>query len=75
MSKIDKIKEKIGYLKVVFGILAAIDISLIGWLAQQYETASTVTIVVSFVAMIGVSMGMILVNRAILANIDELEDL
>jgi len=29
----DKIKEEIGWLKVVFGLLVAIGVSLIGWAA------------------------------------------
>ena len=40
MSKADKLKEEIGWLKVVFAILVAIDISLVGWLAQNYDVAS-----------------------------------
>ena len=40
MSKVDKLKEEIGWLKVVFAILVAIDISLVGWLAQNYDSAS-----------------------------------
>ena len=39
MSKIDRLKEEIGWLKVVFGILVAIDISLIAWMAQNYDKA------------------------------------
>ena len=35
MPKVDKLKEEIGWLKVVFAILVAIDISLVGWLAQN----------------------------------------
>ena len=30
MSKVDNLKEEIGWLKVVFAILVAIDISLVG---------------------------------------------
>jgi hypothetical protein len=40
MAKIDRLKEEIGWLKVVFGVLVAIDASLLGWLAQSYGTAS-----------------------------------
>jgi hypothetical protein len=34
MSKVDQIKEKVGWLKLVFGALIAIDVSLLGWLAH-----------------------------------------
>ena len=33
MSRTDKLKEEIGWLKVVFAVLVEIDISLVGWLA------------------------------------------
>jgi hypothetical protein len=39
MSRTDKLKEEIGWLKVVFGILVAIDISLVAWLAQNITKA------------------------------------
>ena len=32
MAYVDKVKEEIGWLKVVFAILLATDISLIAWL-------------------------------------------
>jgi hypothetical protein len=37
MSKTDKLKEEIGWLKVVFAILVATDISLVAWLVQNYN--------------------------------------
>lgn len=36
MAHIDKVKEEIGWLKVIFAILLATDISLIGWLIQNF---------------------------------------
>ncbi len=36
MARIDKLKEEIGWLKVIFAILIATDISLIAWLIQSY---------------------------------------
>ena len=40
MAKIDRLKEEIGWLKVMFAVLVAIDASLVGWLAQNYAKAS-----------------------------------
>ncbi len=40
MATIDEIKEDIGWLKIIFGILTAIDISLLGWIAQNYNKAT-----------------------------------
>jgi len=39
MSQSDRIKEEIGWLKLVFGALVAVDVSLIAWLAQNYKAA------------------------------------
>ena len=36
MARIDKIKEEIGWLKVIFAISIATNISLIAWLIQSY---------------------------------------
>ena len=75
MGKIDKIKESIGWLKVIFAILVATDISLIGWLFSNYDDISAVKSIVSTFVMIVVSIGIIFVNRKAMAKIDELEDL
>ena len=40
MARIDRLKEEVGWLKVVFGVLVALDASLLGWLAQNYASAS-----------------------------------
>ena len=37
MARIDKIKEEIGWLKVIFAISIATNISLIAWLIQSYQ--------------------------------------
>ena len=50
MAKVDRIKEEIGWLKLVFGILVAIDVSLVGWLAQHYATASRVIVLAAVLA-------------------------
>ena len=36
MARIDKLKEEIGWLKVIFAISIAADISLIAWLIQNF---------------------------------------
>lgn len=44
MSEADEIKEEVGWLKLVFAALIAIEVSLIGWLAQNYITAQTLIV-------------------------------
>ena len=50
MAKLDRLKEEIGWLKLVFGILVAIDASLVGWLAQNYATANRMLVVSGVIA-------------------------
>ena len=40
MAKADRLKEEIGWLKLIFGVLAAVDASLVAWLAQNYTTGA-----------------------------------
>ena len=44
MAKIDKIKEQIGWLKVLFGLLFATDISLIAYLFNKIEMLSAIKV-------------------------------
>ena len=76
MAKIDKIKEQIGWLKIVFGILVAIDISLLAWLANNIDdNISIIKLFISFILIILVTLGIVLTNKKALEKIDELEEL
>ena len=48
MAKPDSAKEEIGWLKAVFAVLAAIDASLIAWVAQVYGSAAKLLLVLAF---------------------------
>ena len=74
MSKADKLKEEIGWLKIVFAILVAIDISLVGWLAQNYNHAPIFLQIVCSVAVVMITGGVVWVNRVAYKKIDELEE-
>ncbi|MGH9958475.1 MAG: hypothetical protein ACREBC_15300 [Pyrinomonadaceae bacterium] len=75
VSKVDKLKEEIGWLKVVFGILVATDISLVAWLAQNYASANILLLVFCGIAVVLVTGAVVSVNRAAYRKIDELEEL
>ncbi len=75
MSKVDKLKEEIGWLKAVFAILVAIAVSLVGWLAQNYDDAPIFLQIVCSVAAVVMTGGIIWVNRVAYRKIDELEEL
>ncbi len=75
MSKAEKLKEEIGWLKVVFGILVATDISMIAWLAQNVGQAYSRPVLVCVFAVVGVTLGLVWVNHTAYRKIDELEEL
>ncbi|MEA3330675.1 MAG: hypothetical protein U9Q29_03165, partial [Campylobacterota bacterium] len=75
MAKIDEIKESIGYLKVVFSILIAINVSLVAWLYKNYETVNFVDSIVLLILSILISVGIVYINRKILSKIRSLRDL
>jgi len=75
MPKIDKIKEQIGWLKVVFGMLFATDISLIAYLFTKITTLSNVQIIIVLIGLVFVTLAIIYVNKKAISKIDSLEEL
>lgn len=75
MPKTDKLKEEIGWLKVVFGILMATDISLVAWLVQNYSSANILLLVFCGIAVILVTGAIVRVNKTAYRKIDELGEL
>ena len=74
MARIDRIKEEIGWLKVPFGLLAVVDASLLGWLAQSYTKANPVLVAATTIAVIVVSSGIFQLNHIAYRLFDELEE-
>ena len=74
MASVDRIKEEIGWLKVPFGLLAVVDASLLGWLAQSYTKANPIMVAASTVAVIVVSSGNFQLNRIAYCLFDDLEE-
>ena len=75
MSKMDKEKEFIGYLKVVFGVLVAIDMSSVAWLFQHSDELGGLKASIAAALILCVTCAIILLNKKILNKIDDLEDL
>ena len=75
MAKIDKIKEQIGWLKVVFGLLFATDISLIAYLFNKIELLSSLKSVLVLVGLLLVTIAIKIVNRKAMHKINELEEI
>jgi len=75
MSELDKLKETITQLRMWLGIFVVTDISLIGWVAANYEPAKNLLIVLASLAIIILTGMVIIFNRKIEAAIERLGDL
>ncbi|MYA71199.1 hypothetical protein F4009_16225 [Candidatus Poribacteria bacterium] len=75
MAHIDKVKEEIGWLKVVFAIFLATALSLIAWLVENYGTGQTLLLVVGGVAAFLVMLAIIWINSVAKRKINKLEEL
>jgi len=74
MSEADQIKEEVGWLKLVFAALIAIEVSL-SWLAQNYATAQILIVVGAFVTVVAIGLGIVWVNRTAFRRMRQLRDL
>jgi hypothetical protein len=74
MAKIDKIKEQIGWLKVLFGLLFATDISLIAYLFNKIETLNSLKIILVMIGLLLVTIAIRIINKKAMNKINELED-
>ena len=75
MSKLDKIKESINQFRFWLGALVATDIGLLGWLVSNYETQSLIKLVASVVAICGLSIVIVAIEKKIRKNIEQIEEL
>ena len=75
MAHIDKVKEEIGWLKVIFAILIATDISLIAWLIQRYGTVSKFFFIVGVLGAIVILFVIDRLDSIARRKMNELEEL
>ncbi|MCY3743504.1 MAG: hypothetical protein OXI63_19925 [Candidatus Poribacteria bacterium] len=75
MAHIDKLKEEIGWLKIVFAILIATAISLAAWVIQNYGEANRVLTIGGAAAVLLIITIIIRINSVAYQKIDKLEDL
>nr|VFK62830.1 MAG: hypothetical protein BECKUNK1418G_GA0071005_102729 [Candidatus Kentron sp. UNK]VFK70620.1 MAG: hypothetical protein BECKUNK1418H_GA0071006_10347 [Candidatus Kentron sp. UNK] len=59
MAEIDKLKEEIGWMKVLFGILIISNISLIAWIAQNYNRAPEILLLIGIVGVLSITIGIV----------------
>ena len=74
MARAERIKEELGWLKVVFAVAVALDASVVGWLVQNYDTTSTFLFIAGIVAAVVLALAVAYVNRLAYRHLEELED-
>ena len=74
MARIDKIKEEIGWLKIIFTVSLATDISLIAWLVQNYGKVNLFLFLTGAFAALLLTFLSVWINRIAYRKIDELEE-
>ena len=75
MGKMDKQKESIGYLKVIFSILVAIDVSLVAWIFKSSILLENKQLIFPSVIVLFITFSLVYVNKIILKKIDQLEEM
>ena len=75
MARIDKLKEEIGWLKIIFAILIATDISLVAWGIQNYGKTRALLLIIGAVGVFLFTTVIIWINRVAYRKINELEEL
>ncbi|MDF1877178.1 hypothetical protein JHD47_05050 [Sulfurimonas sp. SAG-AH-194-L11] len=75
MGKIDKEKEAIGYLKVIFSILVAIDVSLVAWIFNNTALLEGFKLLLPSIVVLLITTALVYTNKSILRKIDNLEEL
>jgi hypothetical protein len=71
----DSIKEELGWLKVLFAVLAAADASLIAWLSQNYMHAHRLIVVPAGVIALAATGYLLWINYAAGRKIAELRSM
>lgn len=71
----DKLKEEIGWFKVIFAIAIATDISLIAWLIQNYDKMNPLLFLGGVLGAFLIMLGIAWINRIAFKKINELEEL
>ena len=75
MSKLDHIKEQIGWLKVLFAALIAADLSVLAWLTQNFESVVWYKSVAAFILVLALGYFIYKVNKNAYKKMKQLEKL
>lgn len=75
VSEQEKIKEEIGWLKMLFGLSAGLDITLIVWLFENFGVVPFIQNLIAFSAVILVTCAIIGINYWVFKRLGKLGEL
>ena len=75
MSEEKQIEQTIGWYKVVFAILAAIDISLFAWFVRRHATESLALLLVCASGIIAITVIIVIINKHVIKLLNRLREL
>jgi len=75
MGQIDQVKEEIGWLKVVFSLLVAIDVSIMGWTFTNFLKTNNILLFLALILVAFVTLAIVIVNRSAYIKIEKLGEL
>ena len=75
MSKEKQIEQAIGWYKVVFTILSAIDISLFAWFVRHYASEILELLFVCAIGIILVTVIIVIINKHVIKLLNRLREL
>lgn len=75
MSRLDKTKEEIGWLKIMFAISIATNLSLMAYLAQNYKTQEFYFSITNGIAILLITIAIIYINKLAYKKIDKIGEL
>ena len=75
MSKIDEIKEEIGWLKIWLGILVVTIFGMIGWGISHIGKVSNLLLILDAMSIIMMSIIVMIINFSAIKKIKSLKDL
>ncbi len=71
MAELDRVREKIAYLKLWQGIMVVTAVSLIGWLVSQVAVADRFTVTLAVAVVVLLTIGILKLHRQIDRRIDQ----
>ena len=74
-GNVDSAKEELGWLKVLFAVLSAVDASLIAWIPQNYVQANRVMLILAALGAAAATAVLTWMNYAAYRKIRQLETL